>query len=157
MRPAPRCRRRLALTEHAAPPRCSDAVNEVSIHALVHTFYERVRADAVLGPVFEARIADWSPHLSKMIDFWSSAMLRSGRYSGRPIDAHLALPGLTARHFERWLALFAQTTAELFPAPDAALFTEMAGRMAQAMSVRIGLGEVRLPCADEPAHRMGMV
>ena len=41
------------------------------IERLVRGFYAKVRTDAVLGPIFEARIRDWEPHLEQMFAFWS--------------------------------------------------------------------------------------
>ena len=70
-----------------APPA---ALDEAMIHALVHGFYARVRADAELGPIFERAIGDhWDTHLATMCDFWSSVMLTSGRYKGNPMMAHV--------------------------------------------------------------------
>ena len=85
-------------------------IDEAMIERLVHGFYAKVRADAVLGPVFEARIADWEPHLAQMCAFWSSVALMTGRYHGTPMAKHLPLP-VDAGHFDRWLALFEQTAA----------------------------------------------
>ncbi|MDO4724537.1 MAG: group III truncated hemoglobin [Comamonadaceae bacterium] len=89
-------------------PICS----EQEITELVRRFYARVRQDAQLGPIFEAHIDDWDEHLAKLMDFWSSILLRSGRFSGAPMPKHAALPGLTQALFRHWLELFAHTLAE---------------------------------------------
>src|SRR5882757_7907398 len=61
-------------------------ITEENIRRLVDAFYVRVRADSVLGPIFERAIpGDWQPHLEKMYAFWSSVMLTSGRYKGNPV------------------------------------------------------------------------
>jgi hemoglobin len=73
-------------------------IDETMIDRLVRGFYARVREDALLGPVFAARIADWDPHLQRMCAFWSSVALLTGRYHGRPTEKHLPLP-VDARHF----------------------------------------------------------
>ena len=73
-------------------------IDEASIRALVDAFYERVRADETLGPIFARLITDWQSHMPKMYDFWTSAVLRTGRYSGRPIEAHQGLPGVELAH-----------------------------------------------------------
>lgn len=83
------------------------------IRTLVNAFYSRVRADERLGPVFDAHIDDWPPHLDIMVKFWSSILLGTGTYSGTPMPKHVALPGLDASLFRRWLELFHETTAEL--------------------------------------------
>jgi hemoglobin len=85
------------------------------IRTLVDTFYEGVRDDPMLGPIFARHVADWSLHLPKMYDFWSTVVLRTGRYAGRPLDAHQRLPGLTAAHFARWLDLWRHTVARVVP------------------------------------------
>ena len=40
-------------------------ITEAMIERLVRGFYARVRTDAVLAPIFDARIRDWEPHLSR--------------------------------------------------------------------------------------------
>ena len=47
-------------------------LDEDVLTRLVHRFYDRVRADSALGPVFAERISDWGPHLDRMVAFWSS-------------------------------------------------------------------------------------
>lgn len=113
-------------------------IDEALVAALVDTFYGRVRQDDLLGPVFEAALGeDWDAHLSKLKDFWSAIALGTRRYDGRPMPAHLRLPGLTRAHFERWLALFRTTLDEIMPNPAAADFfydrASMIGRNFQAM------------------------
>src|SRR5258708_8503803 len=77
-------------------------ITEAMIERLVRGFYAKVRADAVLAPIFEAQIGDWEPHLQQMCPFWSSVALMSGRYHGSPMVKHLPLP-VDADHFDRWL------------------------------------------------------
>ena len=38
-----------------------------------------MREDDLLRPVFEEHVADWSVHLPKMYDFWSSVVLHTGQ------------------------------------------------------------------------------
>ncbi|HTV80362.1 MAG TPA: group III truncated hemoglobin, partial [Steroidobacteraceae bacterium] len=102
-------------------------IDEAMIERLVRGFYERVRRDEILAPVFASRIQDWEPHLRKMFAFWSSVALMSGRYSGQPMAKHVALP-IDARHFDRWLALFEQAAGELCPPEAAAHFGMLARR-----------------------------
>ena len=89
-------------------------ITEAMIERLVHAFYDKVRADDVLAPVFNARIQDWTPHLAQMCAFWSSVALMTGRYHGTPMVKHMPLP-VDAAHFDRWLALFEQTAHEICP------------------------------------------
>lgn len=83
---------------------------EQEVADLVHAFYARARQDELLGPVFEAHVADWDQHLAHLVDFWSSILRRTGRFSGAPMPKHSALAGLSAELFQRWLALFHATT-----------------------------------------------
>ena len=111
-------------------------LDEGILTALVYRFYARVRADAVLGPVFEARIADWGPHLDRMVAFWSSVALMTGRYHGAPMPAHAELP-IEWEHFERWLALFRETAAETCPAEGAAHVITAAERIARSLHMAV--------------------
>jgi hemoglobin len=114
-----------------------DEIDDAAIQALVDRFYAKVRRDPALGPVFEAAIADWGPHLRTMYDFWSSVMLTTGRYKGNPLMKHMRLPGITPGLFETWLRLFAETAEETVAPPLAARFVEKARRIAQ--SLQLGL------------------
>ncbi|HEX7991129.1 MAG TPA: group III truncated hemoglobin [Stenotrophomonas sp.] len=107
-----------------------DVCSEEEVEQLVRRFYARVREDAVLGPIFEARVHDWEVHLQQLVDFWSALLRGTSRFSGAPMPKHLAIPGLEWPMFERWLALFAQTTAELGNPAMQALADEAAGRVA---------------------------
>ena len=91
-------------------------LDEGSIRGLVETFYDRVRQDPLLAPVFEAQIRpeDWPHHLDRMTDFWGTALLASGRYRGNPMTRHAVLPEIDSQHFDRWLELFEATVEELF-------------------------------------------
>ena len=96
------------------------AITEPALAALVDCFYGRVRQDELIGPVFNDAVDDWPYHLRKLSDFWSSVMLTTGRYKGNPVVKHLKhVARITPPMFERWLAIWRETTAELLP-PDAA-------------------------------------
>ena len=107
-------------------------ITEAMIEQLVRGFYAKVRADAVLGPVFEAKIADWEPHLAQMFAFWSSVALMTGRYHGTPMIKHVRLP-IDAGHFDRWLTLFEETAREICPPEAEAHFVERAQRIATSL------------------------
>jgi hemoglobin len=111
-------------------------IDEAMIERLVRGFYTKVRADAVLGPIFEARIKNWEPHLAQMCAFWSSVALMTGRYHGTPMARHLPLP-VDGSHFDRWLALFEETAREVCPGEAEAHFVERARRIAQSLELGI--------------------
>jgi len=125
--------RRAAMT---AAIMAETGLDEAMIERLVHAFYERVRADPLLGPVFASRIADWGPHLKQMCAFWSSVALATGRYSGQPMPKHAALP-IDAAHFDRWLELFAATAAEVCPPAAAAHLLDRARRIGESLELGI--------------------
>ncbi len=111
-------------------------INEAMIETLVRGFYDRVRSDDLIGPVFSAKISDWEPHLQQMFAFWSSVALMTGRYHGQPMRKHLQLP-VDSRHFDRWLTLFEQTARDLCPAQAAEHFIERARRIAESFEMGI--------------------
>jgi hemoglobin len=117
----------------------SDHVTEATIARLIDTFYERVRQDPVLAPVFEAAIdpPDWPDHLSTMRRFWSSVMLTSGRYSGNPVAVHRAVHGIERAMFTRWINLFEATARDLFTPETASLFAVKAGRIAASLQLAL--------------------
>lgn len=122
-------------------PGVAVGVDERMIGALVEQFYAAVRQDTVLGPIFETRIENWDEHLEKLKAFWSSVVLMSGRYKGRPMPVHAAISEITDAHFERWLALFAETAERVCPPEAAALFIDRAKRIAE--SLRLGISFYR--------------
>ncbi|PQA86826.1 group III truncated hemoglobin [Hyphococcus luteus] len=126
-------------------------IDEAYISVLVDTFYGKVRAHPVLGPVFAEKISDWGPHLAKMKDFWASVALNAGRYSGKPVPKHAALTSVQERHFDIWLGLFRETLDETAPTPQAAdYFMERAMRIAESLKLAMfGLPGLRAPAQAE--------
>lgn len=122
-------------------------LSEPLIERLVHLFYSRIRRDAELGPIFERRLADrWDRHLAAMVDFWSSVALMSGRYRGRPHEAHQPL-GLTPAHFERWLDIFMTTVNDICCGGAAALLIDRAHRIADSLQIGLNIGPKALTLA----------
>lgn len=121
----------------------STGIDEPMIAHLVRSFYSRVRADALLGPIFEARITDWEAHFKLLTNFWHGVTLLSGRYHGQPMRAHISLP-IEGRHFDRWLELFEATATELCPPPAARMFIDRARRIAESleMGISVARGEM---------------
>ena len=111
-------------------------ITETMIERLVHAFYVKVRADEMLAPVFDARIRDWEPHLAQMCAFWSSVALMTGRYHGTPMAKHMPLP-VDADHFDRWLALFEQTSREICPPEAATHLVACARRIAASLELGV--------------------
>lgn len=113
-----------------------EGLDEPSLAQLVNRFYTRVRADALLGPLFNRAIADWPEHLEKLAAFWSSVMLTSGRYKGKPLPAHLRHQAeITPEMFERWLALWEQTAQERLPPAAAEAVIAKAHHIADSLQM----------------------
>lgn len=109
-------------------------LDPTAIATLVHEFYNEVRADPQLGPVFNAAIgANWTPHLERMVDFWCTVMLKTGSFQGNVYGKHMQLSGITPEHFTRWLSLFEATAARLFAPPLADEFIATAHRIAASL------------------------
>ena len=113
-------------------------VSEDQLERLIPRFYARVCDDALIGPVFNGAIGDWAHHLEKLVSFWSSVMLTSGRYKGNPVAAHLKhLPTITPPMFDRWLMLWTEVTAEMLPAATAAALQDKAARIAESLKLAL--------------------
>lgn len=129
---------------HPKAPGLEVGITETMIQALVRAFYMKVRRDEVLGPIFNAQIENWEAHLDKLCAFWSSVVLMTGRYKGRPMPVHAGIPDVSEAHFLRWLGLFRETAQSTCPPPAAALFIDRAERIAESLllGIRLHRGEI---------------
>lgn len=130
-------------------------IDEAYISTLVETFYARVRAHPLLGPVFNTAISDWAPHLARMKDFWASVALNAGSYSGKPVPAHTKHRHIQQWHFNLWLALFRQTLIDTAPTPGAVdYFMERAERIAQSLQLAMfGYPGIPKPASTDEGRR----
>jgi len=110
-------------------------IDEGFVSLLVESFYQKVRADKDLGPIFDEVIGDdWPLHMAKMKKFWGAIALKTGDYHGRPMPAHLKLKQVEPWHFDRWLAIFDQNLEEIAPTPEAKnFFTARAQNIARSL------------------------
>ncbi|TIT99873.1 MAG: group III truncated hemoglobin [Mesorhizobium sp.] len=130
----------------------SDVLDETMIRDVVHGFYDEIRRDELLSPIFHERIqpAEWPGHLAKMCDFWSATLLRTARYEGRPLPPHLAIVGLSEAHFRRWLKLFRATVRHICPPDVAALFMNRALRIAHSFRLAVAFSRGETTIGIEP-------
>jgi hemoglobin len=112
------------------------SITEAEIGTLVDAFYARVREDVTIGPIFSGTIKDWPRLLILLKSFWSSVLLTTGTYRGDPMVIPLKLP-LERKHFERWLALFAETAAEVLSPQNAVLVTRKSEQIAKNFQLAI--------------------
>ena len=111
---------------------------EAQLASLVDAFYAKVRADDMLGPLFNAAVGDWPEHLEKLAGFWSSVMLTSGRYKGNPVAAHAKHAGaIRPEMFDRWLMLWRETADEMLSPDDADLIRVKAERIAESLKLAL--------------------
>ena len=107
------------------------------IKLLVNTFYDKIRADDFLAPIFNERIKDrWSQHLEKMYTFWQTVLLGEHTYYSSPFPPHAKLP-VDHAHFQQWIVLFTQTIVELFSGAKADEALWRANKMAQMFEMKI--------------------
>jgi hemoglobin len=121
-----------------------DVFDESAIAALVDRFYEKVRRDRELGPIFNAAVHDWDEHKRLLTTFWSSVALRASSYRGNPMAAHRSHP-IRAEHFDHWLALWRETCAEELDETHAAQMLEYAQRIGQSLKLGLGLRPLARP------------
>ena len=109
-------------------------IDDAFISLLVEQFNAAVRQDDLLGPIFAKHVKDWPLHLAQMKNFWASIMMESGRFSGSPMQKHIAIGGLDAAHFARWRALWDQTLTLRAPSTEVAdQFRKAAGRIGESL------------------------
>lgn len=96
-----------------------DITGLADIKVFVDDFYQKVRTDDYIGPIFMKAIADWTPHLEKMYAFWNAALFGVPGFKGNPFAKHAPL-GIVPEHFDRWIVLFNET-----------IDTHFAGEMAE--------------------------
>lgn len=108
-------------------------IDESLVAQLVDEFYAKVWEDPLIGPVFERYVNDWDQHLPQMVAFWRKTVLYTGTYNGRPMEAHMRIPGLGEAHFERWLKLWSATVHEVVPAHAQQDFILAAQRIATSI------------------------
>jgi len=113
-----------------------DISTRKEIEFLINRFYERVKADTLLGPRFAH--VDWLKHLPVMYNFWSSLMFGDQSYQGNPFQKHVGLP-IGAQHFSQWLALFTETVDEHFQGDKAREIKDRAQNIARLFQHKLGL------------------
>jgi truncated hemoglobin YjbI len=122
----------------------SPAITESAIVQLVDTFYARVRDDAVLSPVFEAKLAGrWHEHMPRMYAFWTKVLLGTGEFNGNVFGKHMALSGIETEHFVRWLTLFRMTAVDVFGVDGASDALVVAQRIASSLQLGF-FGDIRV-------------
>jgi hemoglobin len=107
------------------------------IKQLVFSFYDKVREDDILAPIFNERIKDrWPDHLEKMVRFWQTVLLGQHTYQGAPFAPHATLP-VEKEHFNHWLDLFYENIDAQFTGEKATEAKWRAAKMAEMFQYKI--------------------
>ena len=112
-------------------------LREEDLHPLLVAFYETVERDERLAPYFAT--VDMTAHMPRIVDFWSTLLFHTGRYTGNAFRPHLEMPGLTAAHFARWVATMEATVDARFAGAAAERLKALAHRIAYSMQLRLGI------------------
>ena len=117
------------------PPRIP--VTRTQIEQVVARFYETVRDDPTLGPIFARHVSDWAPHEAKIVRFWSNALLHERSYDGNPMRVHLHAGDVIPAHFDIWLNAFDTVLEDILPPDLAKSWSALAHRIGRGL--RFGL------------------
>lgn len=114
-----------------------DILNIEDVKLLVDSFYNKIRTDELLGPIFNDRIQNrWAEHLEKMYRFWQTVLLGEHMYFGSPFPPHAQLP-VSHEHFLKWMEMFTATTDELFTGEKNEEAKWRAAKMAELFEIKI--------------------
>jgi len=115
----------------------TDILTIDDVKLLVNNFYDKVRTDELLGPIFDEHIRDrWPAHLEKMYSFWQTVLLGVHTYDGTPFPPHAQLP-IGHAHFSKWMELFTASVGELFSGNTADEARWRAAKMAMLFEMKI--------------------
>jgi len=117
----------------------------------VSAFYEAVRQDATLGPIFNRHVDDWPTHEDKIAAFWRNAILFERSYNGNPQRIHAERPDVTPELFAHWLALFEEIAHRTLPPETAVPWIALARRIGVGM--KTGVQMARQPKDAPPMLR----
>jgi len=97
-----------------------DITDKTDIIDIVDRFYNLVRSDNLLYPIFKLRIEDndWERHLNRMYDFWNTVLFFKKEYKGNPFSKHVDLP-IDLQHFQQWSDLFKKVIDDNYQGPIA--------------------------------------
>ena len=121
----------------SVPPRFD--ITSEQIDEVMTAFYTRIRAHAVLGPIFASRVKDWPQHEAKIGRFWKKAILHQQGYDGNPMMVHHGIAEMRPEHFDDWLGMFDEVLAQKLPEASAASFSALAHRIGRGL--RMGIAD----------------
>jgi len=115
----------------------TDISSRADIEKMVLQFYERVKADEMIGFIFTKVVhMNWETHIPVIVDFWETILLDNPVYTKNAMEVHYDLNKkipLQKEHFNSWLHLFTTTVDELFEGKIATLAKTRAKSIAGVM------------------------
>jgi len=115
----------------------TDILNIDDVKLLVDDFYEKIRNNELLSPIFNGVIKDnWPAHLERMYGFWQTLLLDVQAYGGTPFLKHAKLP-IEKEHFDTWISLFNDTVDEHFTGEKASEAKWRAARMSEMFQYKL--------------------
>jgi len=109
------------------------------IRDVIHAFYDKVRHDAMLAPIFEQAIGpEWDHHIEKVCLFWLTATRLGSGYAARNfLPAHMRHRSIGVAELSRWLSLFEETLNERTQPEMSEVLLDIANRMAE--NIQLGI------------------
>ena len=93
-----------------------DIESKEDIAFLMNEFYSKMLKDDLIGYIFtDVAQLNLKKHLPSLTNFWENMLLNANGYKKNVMDIHFQLntkEKLQAIHFNRWLALLAETVNE---------------------------------------------
>ncbi|MBX9841122.1 MAG: group III truncated hemoglobin [Xanthobacteraceae bacterium] len=119
-------------------------LTESLVRKVIVSFYENVRDDALLGPIFSEAIGEnWDSHIERVARFWLTATRLGSGYDGRNfMPAHRRHSSIRADHLSHWLALFRATAAHHCPPQAALALVDIAERMAETLQISLARRDI---------------
>jgi hemoglobin len=118
-----------------------------AVMKLVDSFYIKVKADELLGPIFNnAENFQWETHIPIMYDFWETLLFDAAKYKGNTMRKHIELnqrTPLKKEHFNRWKQLFYETIDNEFEGPAVAEAHKRVEAMSALMQYKISESDKR--------------
>lgn len=129
-----------------------DLENKKDIELLINTFYDKVRKDEALGPIFDKIIGDnWGHHLPIMYNFWNMVLFSAPGYAGNPVRKHVEVDKripLEKEHFDRWLQLWNENIDKLFAGEYADMAKNKASLMANLIHMKVDMSRGGMDILD---------
>jgi len=114
------------------------------IFKLVSNFYQLIRKDDLLGPIFNMHLSNdqWPKHIEKLTDFWVTTLLGQACFKGNPSKAHITVDAgmkhtMEQVHFGTWLQLWFTTIDSLYEGDLAQRAKDSARKMSTGLYLNV--------------------